>query len=118
EGEAETVAEAPGEAEAAQTEASAATTESAAPAEAKKASYDFIAEPNKRVTVRDGDFSLQPPVGWEVYVNLPSLSLLMQVPHAPGMKYQRTIQVASFSGPRYIDEVTAKEYEEVIVRKF
>lgn len=78
---------------------------------------DFVAE-GSRVTVKEGDFSLAPPRGWEVYAHNPSLTLLMQVPHQPGMKYQRTIQVASFSGPRYIDEVTAKEYEEVIVRKF
>ncbi len=92
----------------------------AAPAlvDANKPAYDFVAKDGKRVSVRDGDFSMQPPPGWEVYVNLPGLSLLMQVPHKAGEKYQRTIQVASFSDSRYIDEVTAKEYEKVIVRKF
>lgn len=95
----------------------AAETQAPAP-DSSKGAYDFVAEAGKRVTVREGDFSMQPPVGWEVYVNLPSLSLLMQVPHTKGEKYQRTIQVASFSGSRFIDEVTAKEYEDVIVRKF
>ena len=92
----------------------------AAPAlvDANKPAYDFVAKDGKRVSVRDGDFSMQPPPGWEVYVNLPGLSLLMQVPHKAGERYQRTIQVASFSDSRYIDEVTAKEYEKVIVRKF
>ena len=71
-----------------------------------------------RITLRDGEFSIQPPPGWEVYTDHPSLTLLMQVPFKPDMKYQRTIQVASFAGPRFVDEVTAKEYEDVIVRKF
>ena len=72
----------------------------------------------ERVSVRDGDFSVTPPKGWEVYEHLGDLTLLMQIPHQDGVKYQRTIQVASFSGPRFIDETTAKEYEEVITRKF
>ncbi len=96
----------------------AAEQTAAAPVDPGKNAYDFVAAGGKRVSVRDGDFSMQPPTGWEVYVNLPSLSLLMQVPHKAGEKYQRTIQVASFSDSRYIDEVTAKEFEDVIVRKF
>ena len=72
----------------------------------------------ERVVVRDGDFSMIPPNGWEVYEHLNDLTLLMQMPHQSGLKYQRTIQVASFARPRYIDETTAKEYEEVITRKF
>ena len=72
----------------------------------------------ERVSVRDGDFSVTPPKGWEVYEHLGDLTLLMQMPHQDGVKYQRTIQVASFSNPRFIDETTAKEYEEVITRKF
>ena len=72
----------------------------------------------ERVVVRDGDFSMIPPNGWEVYEHLNDLTLLMQMPHQSGVKYQRTIQVASFARPRYIDETTAKEYEEVITRKF
>lgn len=78
---------------------------------------DFIAD-GSRVTVRDGDFSLKPPKGWEVFTKLDSLTLLMQIPKQQGMRYQRTIQVASFSEPRFIDEMTAKEYEAVIVQKF
>lgn len=114
--EAEEASSSPGEVTAEAQPSSASASEPASGG--KPVTFDFIAEAGKRVTVRDGDFSLQPPAGWEVYVNLPSLSLLMQVPHKQGEKYQRTIQVASFSGPRYIDEVTAKEYEDVIVRKF
>src|SRR5690606_25029214 len=45
-------------------------------------------------------------------------SLLMQAPYVKGMKYQRTIQVAAFNGPKYIDETTAREFEELIVNKF
>jgi len=78
---------------------------------------DLISD-GSRISLRKGDFTIKPPLGWEVYTHHPQLTLLMQVPYKPGMKYQRTIQVASFAGPRYIDEVTAKEYEQLIVRKF
>jgi hypothetical protein len=95
-----------------------AAAQSAAPeAEAPKPAADMVSDGN-RVTVKEGDFSIVPPRGWEVYTHLPSLTLLMQVPHQAGQKYQRTIQVAAFSGPRYVDEVTAREYEDIIVRKF
>src|SRR4051812_45726586 len=53
-----------------------------------------------RITVKGGDFSIKAPKGWEVFTKLDNLTLLMQVPKRPGMKYQRTIQVASFSEPR------------------
>ena len=71
-----------------------------------------------RITLREGDFSIIPPNGWEVYTQRPDLTLLAQPPMQNGMKYQRTLQVASFSDPRYIDAVTAKEFEEKIPRMF
>jgi hypothetical protein len=79
--------------------------------------YDFISD-GQRLEVEDKGFSIIAPRGWEVYTKQANLSLLMQVPFEKGMKYQRTIQVAAFSGPRFMDEVTAKEYEGIIVRKF
>lgn len=77
----------------------------------------FISD-GQRISVKEGGLSIKPPLGWEVFSKLDSLTLLMQVPHQPGMRYQRTIQVASFSEPRFIDEMTAKEYEKIIVEKF
>lgn len=85
--------------------------------EAMAQGYDMIAN-GERLELKEGDISLVPPSGWEVFTNHPSLTLLMQVPHDPSLKYQRTIQVAAFSGKKYIDEVTAREYEQIIVRKF
>lgn len=85
--------------------------------EAVVASYDFIST-GERLELKDGDFSIVPPVKWEVFKNHPSLTLLMQVAHNQTLKYQRTIQVASFSGNKYIDEVTAREFEGIIVNKF
>ncbi|TWW12159.1 hypothetical protein E3A20_03470 [Planctomyces bekefii] len=71
-----------------------------------------------RVRARDGDLTMLAPKGWEVFSSLDSLSLLLQVPQQAGLRYQRNIQVASFSEPRFIDEMTAKEYEKVIVQKY
>ncbi|MBM4253054.1 MAG: hypothetical protein FJ146_13860 [Deltaproteobacteria bacterium] len=70
------------------------------------------------VSVKDGDFKISPPQGWEVYTQRPDLTLLAQPPMQEGVKYQRTLQVAAFSGPRYIDAVTAKEFEEKIPQRF
>jgi hypothetical protein len=77
----------------------------------------FIAD-GEPVELKEYGVSLTPPAGWEVYTEHPNLTLLMQTPYVEGMKYQRTIQVASFDGVKYIDEDTAKEFEELIVRKF
>jgi hypothetical protein len=86
--------------------------------EATPKPYDLMGDGKTRLTLKDGDFSIVPPKGWEVFKELPTLTLLMQVPHEPDMRYQRTVQVASFNGSRFIDEVTAKEFEETIVAKF
>ncbi len=80
-------------------------------------SFDFISN-GDRIPLKGGDFSIAPPNGWEVFTNHPSLTLLMQIPHESSLKYQRTIQVASFGGKKYIDDVTAREFEKVIVNKF
>lgn len=71
-----------------------------------------------RLVLEERGFSIQPPVGWEVYTDYPNLSLFMQIPTSPGLLYRRTIQVATFNGYRYIDELTAKEFEALIVKKF
>ena len=42
----------------------------------------------------------------------------MQIPHAADLKYQRTIQIAGFSGKKFIDDMTAREFADVIRRKF
>jgi hypothetical protein len=78
----------------------------------------LIATGAQRVFVKENDFAIVPPKDWEVYTDISGLTMLMQVPHKVGDLYQRTIQVASFSGPRYMDEVTAEEFDETIVRKF
>jgi len=72
----------------------------------------------KVLELKDKEFSITPPTGWEVFSTHPSLSLLMQVPYDKSLKYQRTIQVMARSGLRYMDDVTAREYEQFIVREF
>ena len=78
----------------------------------------FESSDGSRVIVEGRGFSMIPPEGWEVSTDHPQLSLLMQVPYEKGMKYQRTIQVASFRGHKFIDNTTAQEFEELIERKF
>lgn len=85
--------------------------------EGKKVQYDFIAD-GKRLDIKEKGFSIEPPAGWEVFTTHPGLTLLMQTPHDKKIKYQRTIQVAALNGPRYMDSVTAKEYEGYISENF
>lgn len=79
--------------------------------------YDFIGD-GRRLELKEGDFSIEALSGWEIYTTVPGLTLLMQAPKDKALRYQRTVQMASFSGPRYMDELTAKEFEGIIVRKF
>ena len=86
-------------------------------ADEKRGPYDFISE-GKRLELKDGDFSIEPPTGWQVYTKEPGLTLMAMPAKDPKFKYQRTLQVAAFEGPRYMDDITAKEFEEEIPRKF
>lgn len=72
----------------------------------------------RRISLREGEISISTTKGWEVFTDIPGLTLLMRAPLDPLTRYQRTIQIASFSGARYMDEITAKEFEGLIVRKF
>ena len=67
---------------------------------ASGASAELVTADGSRITLREGDFSIIPPKGWGVYTQRPDLTLLAQPPLQNGMKYQRTLQVAGFSGPR------------------
>jgi hypothetical protein len=71
-----------------------------------------------RVAVESAGFTIKPPAGWEVHKDHPHLSLFMQVPYKQGLKFQRAIQVGALKNPIYIDESTAKEFEEELMQKF
>ncbi len=72
----------------------------------------------ERVVVGDRGFSIVPPQGWEVRKDFPGTSLLAQVPAEKADGYQRTIQVMVMDGARFIDDITAEEFETLITRKF
>lgn len=61
--------------------------------------------------------TITPPVGWRVYPDYPGASLLLE-PNERNSVYNRTIQVMTFNGPQYIDDVGAEKYSEVITNKF
>ena len=71
-----------------------------------------------RINVKGKGFSIIPPAGWEIHTEFPNMSLLLQVPFKKGLVYQRTIQVMIIKGSSYIDDITRKKYEEILVRKF
>ena len=80
--------------------------------------YKVVVSEGERIEIDNGQFSIETPTGWNIHLGHPSLSLLMQAQKEEGMKYQRTIQIASFADPKYIDDVTKQYFEELIVRKF
>lgn len=81
-------------------------------------STGVVISDGNRIAVEGRGFSIRPPQGWELDLNHPTLSLFMQIPAAPGIKYRRTLQVASLATPRYIDEVSAREFESYLVENF
>ena len=82
------------------------------------AAGDQNSQDDQRLVLQDRGFSISPPSGWEVITDHPTLSVFMQIPAAPGLRYRRNIQVASYKGPRFIDDMTAKEFETEISRTF
>jgi hypothetical protein len=72
----------------------------------------------RRLSLKEGDLSIVTPVGWDVQTSAPGLTLLLQSPNDSRARYRRAIQIASFNGPRYMDSLTAQEFEGIIARKF
>jgi hypothetical protein len=71
-----------------------------------------------RVNFDDRGFSIVPPAGWKTTNPGQGMSLLMQPEFIPGMKYQRTLQVATFQGPKQISTDDAESFGEYLVSKF
>jgi hypothetical protein len=109
----EAAAESSAEAADAKVEAAGEGPAAGAPGQA----FDLVSD-GSRIVVEGRGFSIRPPKGWELHTKHPTLSLLLQIPFKSGQRYRRTIQVASFNGARYMDELTAKEFEGLIVKKF
>lgn len=63
-------------------------------------------------------FSITPPVGWEIHRDFPGTSLMLQIPFSKQIPYQRTIQIMTFSGAEFMDEVTAQTYKDRIKQKY
>jgi hypothetical protein len=72
----------------------------------------------ERIELSELGFSIVPPAGWMVKRNSYGSTLLFEAPKVPNQLYQATIQVMVFGNPRYIDNVTMKEFGELIVGKF
>lgn len=78
----------------------------------------FTISDGSRVDLKEKGISIIPPMGWEVHLNFPNSTLLMQAPFETGMSYQRTFQVLRFKGGLPIDDITGREFSKVIEQKF
>ena len=81
-------------------------------------SKNFVISNGDRYVDQKKGFSIMPPLGWEIHTDYPNLSLLLQVPFAKGLAYQRTIQIMAFKGPKYIDDITRRDFEKIIVQRY
>lgn len=72
----------------------------------------------ERLEFKEKKISITPPHGWEVHRDYPNLSLLLQVPYSQKLQYQRTIQIMSFKGKYYIDDITAEDFKKKLIKKY
>jgi hypothetical protein len=81
---------------------------------------NLITDGTQPVVVKDGDFSIVPPKGWKVYTEMPGLALYLEAPSSEpgGTAHLASIQVASFTGPEYIDDSVAADYNTLLVKRF
>ena len=82
------------------------------------ANESIVITTDEPVAIKEKGFLITPPKGWEIHRKSQGSSLLFQVPHSPEMIYQRTIQVMSFDGYQFMDEITANEFGKIITDKF
>jgi hypothetical protein len=71
-----------------------------------------------RIEFKDRGFSIVPPKGWTVITSVQGASLLMQPNFVPGMRYQRTLQVATFQNARVIDQDNAEAFGDSLVERY
>lgn len=81
---------------------------------------NLITDGTQAVVVKEGDFSIVPPKGWKVYTEMPGLALFLEAPpsEAGSSTFQSSIQVASFSGPEFIDDSVIAGYNTLLVKRF
>lgn len=91
---------------------------------ASSASYAQVGEavvtevPAARISLDDKGFSIVPPSDWIVRRDLPRTSLFLQAVTKAEGDYPRNIAVVKFSGPKLINDVTADEFSNYLVRNF
>lgn len=84
---------------------------------ASRSSEEVIAT-GSPIILRGGEFSITIPKGWSVISEVPGQTLLAQSPKSSASEFRRAIQVMTLGGARYLDEVTAIEFNETIARKY
>lgn len=71
-----------------------------------------------RISVDNKGFSIVAPEGWTVRRDLPRTSLYLQAPNRGDSEYIRNIGIVKFSGPKLINEITADEFSNYLVKNF
>ncbi len=94
------------------------------PGQSHRSNSPVILSTGERVEVPVKGFSIIPPDGWEVYANLPGVTLLLEIPISKQAVlkhtkvYPRNILVLSFPNPVPIDSQTMKEFHKTLFKNF
>lgn len=70
------------------------------------------------ISIPSEELTIRPPQDWEVVSGFPGVTILFRMPKEEKERVQRSIQLYSFSGSKYIDEITAEEFALELEEKF
>jgi hypothetical protein len=98
------------------------TTQEKAPIEANSAAVVQIPDgaevgQGERIVIEDKGFSIVPPVGWMIELEVPRVSLSM-VALVPEGVYPSNINVIRFNGPMILNQQSAGKFAEKIIKDF
>lgn len=90
------------------------------PIPSSRTNGSLVISTGERVEVPVKGFSIIPPRDWQVYPNLPGVTLLLEAPLSKqGRKvYPRNILVLSFPDPIPIDNQTMQEFHKTLTKNF
>jgi hypothetical protein len=72
-----------------------------------------------RIEVIQSGLIMTPPSGWNLRENFPGVSVVLESPEKTGTvnRYRRTLQIRTGSGPRFLDTLGIKDFEDEMTEK-
>ena len=73
---------------------------------------------NARIAIDGKGFSIVPPDGWLIRRDMPRTSLFMEIQPQADLPYQRNIAVIKFNDSRLMNDLTAQEFSDYLIKNF